>query len=309
MKTAFLISIPPLATPTQLCATMVMLLLYMANPVLVMSQQAVSNGPSARPEITVISPQEKPVPTQDAEVGPQVPTVGMEGRLELTLPGPALDAKPVDIRSKVLVRVASTRPHGTLIYYDLRYVGLEPGKFDLRDYLIRKDGSTVTNLAPIPVEIAGLLPPRHNGFLSPQPVEPFPMLGGYKVFIIGVAVVWLLLFIPLWRMGRHKSKAVIVSGPAPALTLADRLQPLVEQAAQGTLSRDGQAQLERLLLTHWRERLGLAESSLLDSITRLREHPEAGALLRALEGWLHRPPGAEKVDVAALLAPYRERRN
>ncbi len=38
----------------------------------------------------------------------------------------------------------------------------------------------------------------------------------------------------------------------------------------------------------------------------LREHEEAGPLLRRLEDWLHRPAGsAEPVDVAALLAPYQ----
>ena len=38
----------------------------------------------------------------------------------------------------------------------------------------------------------------------------------------------------------------------------------------------------------------------------LREHDEAGPLLRRLEDWLHRPAGtAEPVDVAALLEPYQ----
>jgi hypothetical protein len=44
---------------------------------------------------------------------------------------------------------------------------------------------------------------------------------------------------------------------------------------------------------------------MVDALTRLRQHREAGALLRALEDWLHRPPGTANVDVAAVLAPYR----
>ena len=43
-----------------------------------------------------------------------------------------------------------------------------------------------------------------------------------------------------------------------------------------------------------------------DAVVRLKEHREAGALLRALEDWLHRPPGSASVDVAAVLAPYRD---
>jgi len=38
----------------------------------------------------------------------------------------------------------------------------------------------------------------------------------------------------------------------------------------------------------------------------LREHPDAGPLLRGLEDWLHRPEPRESVDVGALLAPYRD---
>ena len=39
----------------------------------------------------------------------------------------------------------------------------------------------------------------------------------------------------------------------------------------------------------------------------LRQHPEAGVLLGALEDWLHRPPGSGvKVQVESVLAPYRD---
>ena len=40
-------------------------------------------------------------------------------------------------------------------------------------------------------------------------------------------------------------------------------------------------------------------------MARLRQHPEAGVLLGALEDWLHRPPGRVKVEVERVLAPYR----
>ena len=70
------------------------------------------------------------------------------------------------------------------------------------------------------------------------------------------------------------------------------------------LSASQQAQLERLLLTHWRQRLGLENVEATEAMPRLREHPDAGALLRALEDWLHRRPGTVKVDVEAMLAPY-----
>ena len=233
------------------------------------------------------------------------PTVGMEGRAEVTLPGTLLEAKPVDPKSLIVLRIADTRPHGALIYYDLRYVGLEPGKYDLRNYLARKDGSTTNDLPAIPVEIAGLLPAKHDGELLAQPEKPLPFLGGYKTLIVLVVALWALVLIPLWLIGRRRKSAPAVAAPMAAPTLADRLRPLVEQAAAGQLSRDGQAQLERLLLTHWRQRLNLEAEDMAEAIRRLRGDAEGGALLRELENWLHRPPGSVKVDVNKLLEPYR----
>ena len=48
---------------------------------------------------------------------PGIPTVGMEGRLEATLPGALLEARPVDEKSLIILRVAATFPHGTLTRY------------------------------------------------------------------------------------------------------------------------------------------------------------------------------------------------
>jgi len=229
----------------------------------------------------------------------------MEGRREVTLPGTLLEAKPVEPKSLILVRIADTRPHGTLMYYDLRYVGLVPGQYDLRNYLVRKDGSTTNDLPPIPIQIARLLPENHKGELIPQAESPFRRLGGYKALLTVLLAVWALLLIPLSLAGRSRKTGSPVTAPISAPTLAERLRPLIEQAAVGELSRDGQAQLERLLLAHWRQRLDLEQVGMSEAIRQLRQHPEGGALLRELENWLHRPPGSVPVDVNALLAPYR----
>ncbi len=232
-----------------------------------------------------------------------IPTVGMEGRVEVTLPGTLLEARPVEHKTKIALRIAETRPRGDAIWYDLRYVGLVPGKYDLRNYLVRTDGSATNNLTPIPVEIAGLLTENHSGELLEQPASPFARLGGYKVVMIGAAALWAALLVPL--VLRRRTKEPPPAPPPPEPTLADRLRPLVEQAAAGTLSHDGQAQLERMLLNYWRERLGLGRLGMAKALAQLRQHAEGGALLRDLEGWLHRPPGSVAVDVNVVLAPYR----
>jgi hypothetical protein len=227
----------------------------------------------------------------------------MEGRVEVILPGTALEAKPFEHKARLIVRMAETRPRGNSIWYDVRYIGLVPGNYDLRGYVHRLDGSTTNNLPPIPVSVAPLLPESHNGLLVEETASPLGRLGGYTTLMIVAAVVWALLFLPLIWRHRKKLAPAVVAPPKP--TLAERLRPLVEQAAAGTLSGDGQAQLERMLLSYWRDRLNLGALDMAEAIGKLREHAEAGELLRALEGWLHRPPGSATVDVAAVLRPYR----
>ena len=43
-----------------------------------------------------------------------------------------------------------------------------------------------------------------------------------------------------------------------------------------------------------------------EAIGVLRDHEEAGGLLRQLELWLHRRDHNDSVDVAALLKPYQD---
>ena len=255
---------------------------------------AVARGQAAEPSVP------------PAAVRPDVPTVGMEGRLEVTLPGAPLEARSVDEKSLIILRVAGTFPHGTLTRYDLRYIGLEPGRYDLRDYLRRPDGSPPGELPPLPVEIAGLLPKTHSGELVERPLGVLGLFGGYRDTLVAAGVAWIAGLVAFWVGRRRPDAPAAAPVTAPPPSLAERLRPLVEQATRGQLPAEGKAQLERLLLTHWRERLALGDLDPAQAIARLRPHPEAGRLLTALEDWLHRPPGTTRVDVNALLAPYRE---
>ena len=237
---------------------------------------------------------------------PTPPTVGMEGQLEVILPEAGLTPRAPDRRAPVLLRIAYTRPHGTLTLYDLRYIGRVPGQFDLRDYLVTTNGIPATNLSALSVSIAGVLPTPHNGWLEEEALHAPSLFGGYRAVAAIVIVLWIGAFFVILRVGR-KPKPVAVAAPVQRPpTFAERIRPLVESAAAGRISADEKATLERMLITHWQRRLGLREANGEQLIARLREHGEAGALLRALEDWLHRPPGNATVQVESVLAPYRD---
>jgi hypothetical protein len=242
-------------------------------------------------------------PGAGSAVAAPVP-VGIEGRLQILLEVPGLSPRPIDPKRPLVARVADSRPHGSLTEYDLRYVGFEPGTNDLRDYLTGADGAPISNLPPMLVVITSSLPARHDGMLiAPRPTT-WERLGGYRTLLIAIAALWFLTSIPLFLIRR---RPVAVSTPAepPRLTLADRLRPLMERAAAGSIDAAEKAELERLVLAHWRERLGLEPLSMADAIRRVKEDPEGGAILRALEDWLHRPPGRATANLEVLLAPYR----
>lgn len=248
-------------------------------------------------------------PAQKTNAPPGAIPVGMEGSRMKVLPGDKLEAAPVGDKSKIILRIHDVFPHGTDKRYDLRYFGFVPGEYDLAKFLRHADGTAPTNLPPIPVRIRGILPEDHDGKLIEDKSGGVSLPGSYTAWLIGLGVVWFIAAWPLFLLGR-KRKTPLGQAQDEGPDLAERLRPLVEQAANGTLDIDGRARLERMIFSHWRERLGLpGDGDLAELHQQLKKHDEAGPLLRGLEDWLHRPPGTATVDIAALLEPYRRATN
>jgi len=234
-----------------------------------------------------------------------VTRVGMRGRLDgVVLPGPELEVKPLeDSQAPFVLRITNVRPQGSDFRYDFVYYALEPRTYDLTEYLRPKGGSPGVKLAPLEVEVKGLLGP---GVIHPHALEPRKASGGvsHRLILLVAAGVWVLGLLLIAFLGRRK-RAARQQAAAPA-TAADRLRPLVVRAMTGMLSPDQQAELERTLLAFWRRRLNLERASATEAMTKMRQHPEAGALLNQLELWLHRPGTADQVDVGKLLRPYQD---
>src|SRR2546426_108577 len=98
---------------------------------------------------------------------PIQPTVGVEGKVEIDLPGSLLEAKPVNDKAPLLLRVATTMPAASAnaIHSDLRGSGLAGGDTDLKNFLKRADGTSAAKLPGSPGKTLGLLPPNHQGQL------------------------------------------------------------------------------------------------------------------------------------------------
>jgi hypothetical protein len=227
---------------------------------------------------------------------------------ELVLPGSELEAAPLtDRRSPIVLRVVRSSPHGTAWRYDLVWYGLEPGKYDLRSALRRKDGSSTVDLPELSVEVVSALPatftPPHA--LATREIGGF---GEYRMLVGALVIVWIGGFALMLVAGRKRRAAAQGAVARPA-TFAERIRPLVERGVAGTITAPECAELERLLVEHWTARLDLGGERPAVSYARLREHDEAGPLVRRLEHWLHRPPSEHpepppRGELESLLAHY-----
>lgn len=232
-------------------------------------------------------------------------TVGIPTRIvELVLPGSELEIAPLASDEPLVVRIAAVRKHGSDFRYDFEVSALEAGEYDLRRVLRRKDGSSAADLPPIALAVRATLPADQTLPHVPRALGT-PKFGGYKALLWAGGIAWVvgLAALVFWKRKREGTAAVASARPR---TLAERLRPLVESARAGTLSREDRARLELSLVAYWRRRLALDELRPHDALVKLREHDEAGPLLRQLETWLHAPAADREVDVAALLAPYRD---
>src|SRR5262249_46015932 len=135
------------------------------------------------------------------------PTVGFAGRLrDVVLPGSELEPKPlVDRKTPVVLRVLRAEPVLDGFRYDLEYIGLEPGSFDLRDYLRRKDGSPTNTLPEVRVTVASVLPPGQV-LLNPLEGRATPRPGGYRLALAIGGVAWALGLLAILFVGRRRRK-------------------------------------------------------------------------------------------------------
>lgn len=235
------------------------------------------------------------------------PVVGTEGRIDVVLPYEDLTPAPASNRADLVLRVVERRQWGTGWRYDIRYVAAVPGTFDVVRALRREGEETAPSLPAIAVQATGVLPPQHDGTLGDVTVGRIRAWRWYWPLAAAVLVLWGLLLVPLIFWRRHRARQTASAEVTRVPTVAERLRPLVLAAAGGTLDADGQGRLERLLVHVWRQRLALGDLSPSAALTRMRTHPEAGPLLRAVEDWLHRPPGRHEADphqIARLLEPY-----
>jgi hypothetical protein len=233
--------------------------------------------------------------------------VGMSIQLDqVVITGPELEVIPLsDEKQPLVLRIEAVWSHGSDFRYDFSFYGLEPGTFDLKSQLRRKDGSSLEEVQSIPVIIESILPP---GKAEPAALEHhfIPVPGGYKQWMTTLGILWIAGLIGIaWSMRKRKKTGDAASDATPPLSLGEKLEPLVKAVAAGNVSGNEKAELERLLLTFWSKKLDLKDLKSSKRIQKLKEHPEAKTLICAVEKWLHSPESVDEAEIQSILKPYR----
>ncbi len=242
------------------------------------------------------------------DASPRSALVGRTVRFDqIVLDAPRREVRPISEKTPVIVRIVEVYPHGSAFRYVIQAVAFEPGEYDLLDFLQpvdsnQADGTARPEVSPLRMKIASSLP---DGQVQPHALAQGRSirLGGYRWVVLLAGLLWGLGLIALLWSGRKKPSTTPVEDQT-TWTPTDRLRARVREALDGELAPEQHAELERLLVNHWRERLGLADSDPADALVTLHRHPQAGPLLRNLEQWLHCPDHPETVDVAQMLTPY-----
>jgi len=233
-------------------------------------------------------------------------TVGMSAVLEdVILSGSELKIKEIQEETPVILRVIEVKPHGPDMFrYKFEYYGLKPGDYNLVDYLERIDRSEIGELPAVTVQVQSILAADRVEPNQPQTSE-IPGIGGYQFWLRAGAVLWVAGIVLILLLTRKRPEDDLEGDDTHVPSLAERLQPMVEQAISGKLNQTKMAELELMLVAFWRRKLHLEEADIASVTQQLKQHEEAGPLLLELESLLHRPQTNHEVNVAQMLEPYQ----
>lgn len=207
---------------------------------------------------------------------------------DVYIAGPEVEPIPrTDQSSSLVIRILKVKAAEDGFRYDLSIYGLDPGVYKISDFLQYKDTEN-----PVRSDLATTLK-----ITNQHPIDELPKpeeiehrlkdrLGGYRASLIVISIFWVvgLLLLLFYR----KQKQAESDRSEAELTLHEKLQQLVGAAATGKLDEQGQAQLERLIIGHWKTELPELNSiPATEALAQLRNHPEASPLILKIEQWLH----------------------
>lgn len=220
---------------------------------------------------------------------------GSVGSIEVTFRDAPLRAKALrDANEPILVRVT---PLGS-DRYRIDYIGAVTGTYDLLPALERADGRAPQGLGALTVEIFSQLPPNAGTDVYGLSAPGFDFSAHYTTALWTVAALWAA--VPAFfviRRALRRTRSAPAAAPPREPTTVELLFAAVDAARARELSAEERGALELRLLQVMRR--GSPDGDVAAALAALRADPRTGAIVRAVESWLHAPEGG---DAARALA-------
>lgn len=214
--------------------------------------------------------------------------LGVEEAVIIRYSGPRLVARPYRRGASVNLRIANETQQGNVRVYDVRYVVSLPGEFDLTEYLTSADGRPIDDLPSF--KVRGLTSLTKDIETRIQEIEEVGVhvWHWYYETLTGLGIVWIFWLMGLIFIGRPKRPPKITPPPPPP-SVAERIARYLDALRKGELTVDEKAELEILLLDHWRDRLELRERRMAEACRRIQHSDDLGTVYEKLQAWLHVP--------------------
>ncbi len=230
---------------------------------------------------------------------------GSVGSIEVTYRDAPLRAKALrDANAPVLVRVTALGGDR----YRIDYIGAVTGTYDLLPAIERADGRAPEGLdrgmGSLSVEIFSQLPPNAGTDVFGLSAPGFNFSAHYTTALWTLGALWTAIpaFFLIRRAMRRTPHAAPVVPPREPTT-AELLFAAVDAARTRELTADERGQLELRLLQILRR--GAPDGDVAAAITALRADQRTGAVVRAVESWLHAPEGGGAARALAELDALR----
>ncbi len=233
--------------------------------------------------VVVMRTREPEVTRSDRDV-----PLGVEEAVIIRYSGSRLVARPYRRGASVNLRIANETQQGNVRVYDVRYVVSLPGEFDLTEYLTSADGRPISDLPSFKVRgLTSLTKDIETRIQEIEEVGVHVWHWHYET-LTGLGILWIFWLMGLIFIGRPKRPPKITPPPPPP-SVAERIARYLIALRKGELTVNEKAELEVLLLEHWRDRLDLRERRMAEACRQIQRNDDLGTVYGKLQAWLHAP--------------------
>lgn len=236
--------------------------------------------------VTITNSYATQMPSENEEK-PASAMIGLDDRLSVDSRFSDLICVP-EKESKIPfhVRIVSREPHDGGYRYQLAYLPLEAGTFNIGQALRRPVDENAEHDVSKSVSV-GSIRDHQTLDLSAVQLSMRLHIPWYRWSIFSFGVIWLCGLIYLVTSRPRKQR--IPETPVLELTLEQKIAKLLMEASNGMHPDLRNSEIERLLLTHWQSELKLRDLKTEHVIARLERDPRISPTLAMLNQSLHAP--------------------